>query len=72
MADDADLSEQETEFLLDVARRAAALKAAKRLPPKGSCYNCEEPLEKEGQLFCDADCEQDYRLRTRREAMTTG
>lgn len=30
---------------------------------KGSCYNCEEPLQ--GKLFCDVDCREDYDKRKR-------
>lgn len=30
--------------------------------PNGYCYNCCEPL-KEGKLFCDSDCREDYKKR---------
>lgn len=38
-----------------------------RLEPTGDCYNCDEPLEKVDQLFCDAYCRDDYEKRKRAE-----
>lgn len=33
-------------------------------PPRGCCYNCEEPIAP-GERFCDADCRDDFDKRTR-------
>ena len=41
-----------------------AQKQKPRLRAKGSCYNCEEPLEA-GHLFCDSDCRDDHEKRAR-------
>ena len=38
-----------------------------RLQPTGECYNCDEELDKEDQLFCDVDCREDYEKRKRAE-----
>lgn len=39
---------------------ARTTKAEHRLAPKGACHNCEEPLADKGQIFCDAECSEDY------------
>ncbi|MCL1124131.1 hypothetical protein [Shewanella surugensis] len=33
------------------------------LPKIGRCHNCHEPMDE--QLFCDADCRDDYEQRKR-------
>jgi hypothetical protein len=64
-----DVFDQATER--EIADREFAIKAAlqriedSRLKPRGTCHNCDEPLEFSHNLFCDADCGSDYELRTR-------
>lgn len=49
----------------DFAIRAALQRIeANRLKPRGTCHNCDEPLQGD-QLFCDADCSADHELRQR-------
>ncbi len=33
-------------------------------PPRGCCYNCDEPVAGDSR-FCDADCQQDWQRRNR-------
>ena len=47
-----------------LARSIRAASLYPGLPPKGECYNCDEPLP-EGKKFCDADCEKDWGTRTK-------
>ncbi len=48
-------------------KRAAMFK---KLPPKGWCYNCDEPLEIfSGKCFCDSFCRDDYEHRQMREKL---
>ncbi len=56
----------ETEELL---RTIALNNRVKPLRPLGWCYNCEEKLAAQ-QLFCDADCGNDYNARVRHNAAT--
>lgn len=32
---------------------------------KGYCYNCNESLDDPERRFCDADCRDDWQLRTK-------
>lgn len=65
MADVIDDAGEFEQFHRDAAIQAALEAArANRLNPKGSCYNCAEPLQPM-QLFCDADCSADHELRMR-------
>lgn len=52
----ADLAERERTYLLEEHLRRVEKSAIK---PNGQCYNCEETL-KEGEIFCDIDCRDDY------------
>jgi len=61
MADDADRAQVEIESELEHARQAA--QARFRVLPIGHCHNCDEPLGRAGQLFCDRDCAQDFEKR---------
>ena len=63
MADDADDAAIITE--LHIATSLA--NRPKGLHPTGWCRNCEEPLKPE-QVFCDADCGNDYNARARNNA----
>jgi len=63
MADDADRAQFEIEFELAHARLAA--QAQFRLVASGHCHNCEEQLERFGQIFCDRECAQDFEKRER-------
>jgi hypothetical protein len=66
MADEADMAQEIEELALKHA--LAHRKEGVNLPPKGSCYNCSEPLKpkKVGKtlqhvrLFCDEDCRDDW------------
>ena len=62
MPDELDTAQQETEFLTEMQVHAARSGAA-GLKPTGHCYNCEEALPLENQLFCDTACAQDYERR---------
>jgi hypothetical protein len=66
MADDADRAQVEIEAELAHARLAA--RAQFRLVATGHCHNCEQRLERPGQLFCDQECARDYELRERARA----
>lgn len=71
MPDVADIAQgdiEELERIRELQRQAKAGTEG-RLQPKGACYNCGEPLEILGALFCDKDCRHDYegRERERRE-----
>lgn len=54
----------------EMADRELAIKAALqrieagKLQPRGTCHNCDEPLQPTA-LFCDADCSADHELRIR-------
>jgi hypothetical protein len=63
MADEVDRAQEQTEAYIDRARRNAAKQLL--LAAHGYCYNCGEALNNGMQLFCDADCRQDYEIRQR-------
>jgi len=63
MADDADRAQLEIESELAHARLAA--QARLRLIPSGHCHNCDEQIERAGQLFCDRECARDFEQRQR-------
>lgn len=66
--DEADLAQTQQEQMM-AAAIANARKVHARPSPKGFCYNCEAPFgERSAQLFCDVDCEADYRARVKRTA----
>lgn len=52
----AELAQREVEARLEAHRDRAK---ESKIEPKGSCYNCDEPLD-QGHLFCDSDCRDDY------------
>lgn len=66
MADEADMAKEIEELALKHA--LAHRKAVVNLPPKGYCYNCDEPLKPEvvdgkrqhRRIFCDRDCADDW------------
>lgn len=66
MADEADMAQELEELALKHA--LAHRKEGVHLAPKGSCYNCDEPLKakKVGKtlqhvrLFCDEACRDDW------------
>ncbi|GIZ50518.1 hypothetical protein [Noviherbaspirillum aridicola] len=59
MTDEADIAGEMIELRMQAAIEACS--RAPRLPPKGSCWFCDEPLPPL-QKFCDRDCSQDYEL----------
>jgi len=60
-ADDCDRAAQNQEFEVRTAvmNARSSLNHGPKLPAKGSCWNCGEPLP-HPQLFCDEDCSHDY------------
>lgn len=59
MSDEADIAAETIEL-----SRLAAIEACRRqpaLPPRGTCWFCDEPLPPQ-QKFCDSDCASDYEL----------
>jgi hypothetical protein len=66
MADEADQAHELEQLALRHA--LAHRKGGANLPPKGTCYNCDEPLKpiqvggevRHVQLFCDSSCAQDW------------
>jgi len=57
MSDEADIADENIEL-----GRLAAIEACRRqssIPPKGSCWFCDEPLPSR-QKFCDSDCATDF------------
>ena len=63
MADDADRAQLEIEAELAHARLAA--QSSSRLIPWGHCNNCDEQIERAGQLFCDRECARVFEKRER-------
>lgn len=60
LADQAgDLIEREMTMRMATRRQVA-------LPPRRSCYNCDEPLDADAR-FCDIDCRNDFEYRERRK-----
>jgi predicted nucleic acid-binding Zn ribbon protein len=59
MSDEADIANDSMEL-----NRLAAIEACRHqpgLPPKGSCWFCDEPVGPT-QKFCDRNCAEDYEL----------
>lgn len=57
MSDEADIADENIEL-----GRMAAIEACRRqssIPPKGSCWFCDEPLPSQ-QKFCNSDCAADF------------
>ena len=67
MADDADRAQLEIESELAHARLAA--QSSSRLIPSGHCHNCDDQIERAGQLFCDRECARDFEKRERGPAL---
>jgi hypothetical protein len=63
MADEADRAQEQTEAYLERARSNSAKEGG--LVADGACHNCGATPDTSAQLFCDADCRQDYELRER-------
>lgn len=60
MADEADYTDMQSEFLMS-ARIRDIRNQGRELNPKGACHWCDEPFEHVSQkLFCDSDCSFDY------------
>lgn len=63
MPDFADLAAEREQ--IDTARAIEAARLPRpTLQPRGSCHNCDAQLDAVA-LFCDADCRDDWQLRTR-------
>lgn len=65
MADQFDVASERETLDRELAIKAALTKGRSAMAPKGTCYNCAEPLEHANNLFCDNDCGQDYERRLR-------
>lgn len=63
MADPADLAQIQEDHFRDLSLS----QRNRGLPPKGYCYNCDEPLIMLNGLYCDADCGSDHTARIRNE-----
>lgn len=77
MADIADVSNEDADYLkdLEIGRiRAQAAKQGPGLVPRGRCYWCQEPLPA-GEVFCqpfdetDPGCKSDYESNRRQKTM---
>lgn len=62
-ADQAFLAEQEA-----IAKGVRRVVRQTNLPFTGACRNCEGPLERPN-IFCDADCRDDYQHRQERRRL---
>lgn len=62
-----DLEQQTIDLHFQEAMNNAKKMVGNKLQPKGECFNCEEELTNTEQLFCDADCREDYQKRKRAE-----
>lgn len=58
MADDVDVASENELFNIELAKRNMKANAV-QLVSTGCCHNCEEPVSDQ-QLFCDADCRDDW------------
>lgn len=59
-----DQATEQEEFARESAL-AIARKESIKLKPSGYCYNCEELINNKLNLFCDADCRDDWQRRQR-------
>ena len=70
MADEADRAQLKIELQLVHARLAA--QARTKLISIGHCHNCDEHLERKGQLFCEQQCAEDFEKRERELVLRGG
>lgn len=66
MPDEADIAQVSEELFLRSALQG--VHSGPQLRARGICYNCEERLTNNAQLFCDGDCADDYARRQRMRA----
>ena len=60
MSDDADRADSLIDSTIQARVQRASQEARRRqLIPLGTCYYCESPL-RNGMLFCDAECRNDW------------
>lgn len=59
MSDEVDRANELSEVLLAASIRNASEQLTPKYPPKGRCYNCDEPLAA-GHRWCDASCQSDF------------
>lgn len=55
-----DLEQQTIDLHFQEAMNNAKKQLGSKLQPNGECHNCLESLDDPTQLFCDADCREDY------------
>lgn len=64
MADIFDMASERETLERELAIKAALTTSRTgAIKPKGACHNCGETLEHAHNLFCDADCGNDYQRR---------
>lgn len=71
MSDIIDQANDVAEQMLDAQR---SKRIYDKLLPVGACHYCDELLPKVGQLFCAAECREDYETedRLRKQSGNTG
>ena len=67
MSDEVDISNDKAEQLLQAKIAELRRQSESKLQPTGACLNCEEPAP-ENQVFCTADCRDDYQRRASRNS----
>lgn len=66
-SDPIDQASEVTEALTNAAiENARQASKGREIRPIGVCHNCQDPLDMEGQLFCDEYCAEDYEYVQRR------
>ena len=71
MADDADLAQDNNDLILNATIRAfRSATLSREIRSISECHWCSEPFgTKDQRLFCDINCEQDYRRHKKRNVM---
>lgn len=60
MADLADVADEFQEAFLESSMAAHRAQVKDSPQATGNCLNCEEPVTKAGQRWCDSDCRDDW------------
>ena len=68
------MDEADRSFMIQELTIASSIYLARSQPkqgiyPTGYCLNCDDPIEG-SLLFCDHDCELDYRKRQRQKTLS--
>lgn len=59
-----DLEYQTIQLHFDEAMYKAKQAGKHDLKPDGTCHNCNEAVPNDTQIFCDADCAEDFQKRS--------